>query len=289
MSRREGSTVYKSSGREPSTGTTLRDRLYRVVFESDTRAGRTFDITLLIAILLSVSVILLDSVQSIRAQWAPVLTAFEWFFTLLFTAEYALRLFCSPNRGKYATSFFGVIDLLAILPTYVSLFLPGTHYLLVVRILRLLRIFRIFKLTHYLTEADVLMTALRSARPKITVFIWAVLTIVVIVGAAMYVVEGRERGFDNIPRSIYWAIVTLTTVGYGDMSPKTPLGQFLASVVMILGYGIIAVPTGIMSVEIGKASAIKKLRLPCPNCTAAVLDPEAVFCARCGADLDDEH
>lgn len=288
MSLRDSGTTYRSSGSNKRRSPTLKDRLYRVVFESDTPGGKRFDITLLIAILLSVAIILVDSVESVRAQYAQYLTGGEWFFTLLFTAEYALRLYCSPNRLKYATSFFGIIDLLAILPTYLGLVFTGMHYLLVVRILRLLRIFRILKLKNYLTEADVLMTALRSSRPKITVFIWAVVTIVVIVGATMYVIEGQERGFDNIPKSIYWAIVTLTTVGYGDMSPKSPLGQFFACIVMLLGYAIIAVPTGIVTVELTHAARSKQRRLPCPNCAAAVLDPEAVFCARCGADLDDE-
>jgi voltage-gated potassium channel len=290
MNLRDSPTIYRSSGGRSSRGNTLRDRLYRVVFESDTTAGRTFDVSLLVAILLSVSVILIDSVAPLRLQYGPQLAIAEWFFTGLFTVEYLLRMYCSPNRFRYATSFFGIIDLLAIAPTYISLLLPGMHYLLVVRILRMLRIFRIFKLTKYLAEADVLASALRASRPKITVFIWAVLTIVVIVGALMYVVEGQRNGFDSIPRSIYWAIVTLTTVGYGDMSPQTPLGQLLASVVMILGYGIIAVPTGIMSVELRQAVArSQQRRLPCPNCASPVIDPKALFCCRCGADLDDEH
>ena len=268
----------------PSTG--RRARLHEIIFEADTRAGRLFDLALIWLILLSVATVILESVQGVRAQYGKLLYALEWLFTLLFTVEYVLRLLSVRRPLRYATSFFGVVDLLAIIPTYLSIFVPGSQYLLVIRILRLLRIFRLLKLSEYVAEADTLRLALRASRRKISVFISAVVLLVVIIGALMYVVEGEEHGFTSIPISIYWAIVTLTTVGYGDLSPRTPFGQILASIVMVIGYGIIAVPTGIVTVELAQAARQRKIiRQSCPSCGAEGHDPDAVFCKYCGASL----
>ncbi len=238
---------------EERPDTRRRARLHEVIFESDTPAGRYFDLALIWLILLSVATVVLESVREVRELYGPQLYALEWVFTLLFTVEYFLRLLSVRRPLRYATSFFGIVDLFAIIPTYLSILVPGSQYLLVIRILRLLRVFRLLKLSEYVAEADTLRLALRASRRKISVFISAVVLLVVIIGALMYVIEGEVNGFTSIPRSIYWAIVTLTTVGYGDLSPKTSLGQMLASVVMVIGYGIIAVPTGIVSVELAHA------------------------------------
>jgi len=263
-----------------------RARLHEIIFEADTRAGRLFDLTLIWLILLSVATVILESVRSVRAQYGDLLYTLEWVFTLLFTVEYVLRLTSVRHPLRYATSFFGVVDLLAIIPTYLSIFLPGSQYLLVIRILRLLRVFRLLKLSEYVAEADTLRLALRASRRKISVFISAVVLLVVIIGALMYVIEGEEHGFTSIPTSIYWAIVTLTTVGYGDLSPRTPFGQMLASVVMVLGYGIIAVPTGIVTVELAQAARQRRVTTQaCPSCGAQGHDLDAVYCKYCGANL----
>src|SRR5918993_171404 len=255
--------------RVPATerpATRRRARLHQVIFESDTAAGRDFDLALIWLILLSVATVILESVRSVRVRYGDLLFALEWFFTLLFTAEYVLRLVSVRRPLRYATSFFGVVDLLAIIPTYLSIFVPGSQYLLVIRILRLLRVFRLLKLSEYVAEADTLRLALRASRRKISVFLSAVMLLVVIIGALMYVIEGEEHGFTSIPISIYWAIVTLTTVGFGDLSPRTALGQMLASFVMIIGYGIIAVPTGIVSVEL--AHAVRQQTVATQVCSA---------------------
>jgi voltage-gated potassium channel len=257
-----------------------------VIFEAETPAGRAFDITLIISILLSITAVMLESVRGIRAVYGSLLYDIEWFFTALFALEYVLRLISVRRPFRYATSFFGLVDLLAILPTFLSLLLPGTQYLFTVRVLRLLRIFRILKLTEYLSEASVIINALRASQRKIIVFILSVITVVVIIGSLMYIVEGEENGFTSIPTSIYWAIVTLTTVGFGDITPHTPLGKALASVVMIMGYGIIAVPTGIVTAELTNAGARKRVsNQACPNCSAEGHDPDAVHCKYCGAHL----
>ena len=263
-----------------------RARLHRIVFESDTVAGRAFDIVLIALILVSVAAVSLETVGGLPAGVYHALRAAEWTLTLVFTAEYVSRLIAVRRPLGYAMSFFGVVDLLAILPTYVSLVYPGAQVLLVVRILRLLRVFRVLKLTRFLTEARVLGRALRASSRKIVVFMLGVSTLVVVIGALMYVVEGAEHGFTSIPRSMYWAVVTLTTVGYGDISPKTGLGQALASLVMILGYGIIAVPTGIVTAELtggGRDAAVSGQA--CPACGAEGHDVDARFCRRCGAEL----
>ncbi len=259
--------------------------LHEVIFEADTPLGKGFDVLLIVSILASVVAVMLDSIGVVRSNYGLLLYGIEWFFTLLFTVEYILRLLCVGKPIKYALSFYGIVDLLAIVPTYLSFFLPGSQYLLVIRILRILRIFRILKLVAYLGEARLLMQALRASSRKITVFLFTVLTLVVIFGSLMYVVEGEARGFTSIPRSIYWAIVTLTTVGYGDISPQTNLGQALASMVMILGYSIIAVPTGIVTVEMSQTFRQKVSTQACPECSAEGHDVDARHCKFCGAAL----
>lgn len=271
---------------EERPSTKRRARLHEIIFESDTRAGRYFDLALIWLILLSVATVILESVREVRAEYGPLLYSLEWLFTLLFTVEYFLRLLSVRRPLRYATSFFGIVDLLAIIPTYLSVLVPGSQYLLVIRILRLLRVFRLLKLSEYVAEADTLRGALRASRRKISVFISAVVLLVVIIGALMYVIEGEANGFTSIPRSIYWAIVTLTTVGYGDLSPRTSLGQILASVVMVIGYGIIAVPTGIVTVELAQAGRRKQVSgQTCPSCSAEGHDPDAIYCKYCGARL----
>ncbi|HKJ04541.1 MAG TPA: ion transporter [Geopsychrobacteraceae bacterium] len=259
--------------------------LHEVIFEADTPVGKSFDVLLIVCILASVVAVMLDSIGAVRLQFGTLLYGIEWFFTVLFTVEYLMRLACVGRPLKYATSFYGVVDLLAIIPTYLSLMLPGSQYLLVIRILRILRIFRILKLVTYLSEARLLMQALRSSGRKISVFLFTVLTLVVIFGSLMYVIEGPENGFTSIPRSIYWAIVTLTTVGYGQVAPQTPFGQFLASIVMIMGYGIIAVPTGIVTVEMSQAFTRKISTQSCPECSAEGHDVDASHCKFCGSLL----
>lgn len=263
----------------------LRQRIGHVIFDTNTPAARAFDVVLLWAILISVLLVVLETVASVRVVAGGALRTAEWVFTGLFTAEYLLRIYSAGRRRRYVTSFYGIIDLLAILPTYLSLFVVGTQYFAILRALRLLRVFRVFKLSRHLGEAGILMTALRASREKITVFLTAVLTLVLVIGALMYAVEGPEHGFANIPVGIYWAIVTLTTVGYGDVVPQTTFGKALSGLVMIVGYGIIAVPTGIVTTELSRASSrIAELR-PCPSCGTQRHEPDAAFCRRCGTAL----
>lgn len=264
----------------------LRLFLHEVIFEADTFSGKLFDIGLIISILLSVFVVMLDSISSLHARHGNLFYILEWIFTLLFTLEYLVRLVIVKNSWYYARSFFGIVDLLAILPTYVSLLFPGTQYLIVIRLLRVLRIFRVLKLAKYLSEASLLMQALRASRRKITVFLFAVLTLVIIFGSLIYLIEGEENGFTSIPRSIYWAIVTMTTVGYGDISPKTGIGQAFSAIIMIMGYGIIAVPTGIVTVEFANVArrSISNTQ-SCPHCSAEGHDDDARYCKYCGAKL----
>jgi voltage-gated potassium channel len=263
----------------------LRARLHEIIFEADTPAGKLFDVLLIGSIIVSVSMVMLDSVNSIQARWGRLLYLGEWFFTILFTFEYLLRLYCVRRPTAYATSFFGTVDLLAVLPTYLSIFFPGTQYLLVIRILRVLRIFRVLKLVQYLGEARLLSHALRASRRKITVFLFAVLTLVVIFGSLMYLIEDPESGFTSIPQSIYWTIVTLTTVGYGDISPQTGLGQTIAAMIMIIGYGIIAVPTGIVTAELSQTYKKSVSTQACLECGAEGHDSDAKFCKFCGSRL----
>jgi voltage-gated potassium channel len=263
----------------------LRVRWRHIIFGTDTPAGQRFDQWLLVAILASVVAVMLESVQSIGDLWGRELRLVEWFFTLLFTVEYAVRLWVSEKPARYARSFFGVVDLLAILPTYLSLFIPGAHYLLTMRALRILRLFRVMKIVPLMNEAGFLVHALLRARRKIGVFLFGVLVVMLIFGSIMYVVEGPAHGFTSIPRSIYWAIVTITTVGYGDISPGTPLGQAIASLAMITGYAIIAVPTGIVTAEISQAVVRRRFERECPACHLHEHDEDAGFCRRCGHQL----
>ncbi|MBD3374256.1 ion transporter [candidate division KSB1 bacterium] len=269
--------------------TTLKKRLYQIIFKADTFGGKLFDIVLIISIISSVCVVMLLSVNSVRNAYGNLLYTFEWFFTILFTIEYITRLYSSPSTWKYVKSFYGLVDLLAIIPTFLDFLWPGTHYLLVIRVLRVLRIFRIMKLATYLGEANMLLLALRNSRRKVIVFFLTVLTLVVILGSLMYLIEGESHGFTSIPKSVYWAIVTLTTVGYGDISPKTEVGQALASFIMILGYSILAVPTGIVTVELGQAmEKERKKGIPssCVNCNETDHDRDAQYCKRCGYQLN---
>ncbi len=261
-----------------------RHRLYEIIFEAETVGGKTFDVLLLTTIVLSVAVVMLESVKSVRAEYGMLLLQAEWAFTILFTIEYMLRLISVRRPLRYAKSFFGIIDLLAIIPAYATLFLPGVQYLLAIRILRLLRVFRILKLAEFVSEAEVISGALKASVKKISVFLLAVLALVTIIGSIMYVIEGEPHGFNDIPTSIYWAIVTLTTVGYGDLSPQTPLGKAFASLVMIMGYAIIAVPTGIVTVELSRSNRKISTQV-CPECHTQDHDADAVFCKYCASRL----
>ena len=261
-------------------------RLHEIIFEADTPMGKLFDVVLIWAIILSVAIVFLESMAEVRQSFGSVLIAMEWAFTLLFSLEYALRLMAVKKPLRYAFSFYGLVDLLAILPSYLSLFIPGTRYLLVIRILRLLRIFRIFKLTSYIGEAHVINDALKASSKKILVFLLTIISLVIILGSLMYVIEGEKNGFSDIPTSIYWAIVTITTVGYGDISPHTALGKFLAAAVMIIGYAVIAVPTGIITAEFARApKIISKNTKSCSTCSTEEHDDNATFCKICGNKL----
>jgi voltage-gated potassium channel len=264
---------------------TTRAKLHEIIFEADTPAGKAFDLALLLLIILSVIAVMLESTNTIEGRFGSQLRTFEWIVTILFTIEYLLRLYCVGKPARYARSFFGIVDLLAILPTYLSVLIPGAQSLLVIRALRLLRVFRVLKLAHFVGEASELSAALRASARKIIVFLGTVLTIVVIVGSMMYLIEGQENGFTSIPVSIYWAIVTMTTVGYGDIAPQTALGKILASAIMILGYGIIAVPTGIVSVELAGVTRRRITTQACPECGAGGHDGDAVHCKYCGAKI----
>jgi len=268
----------------PQTGA-WRTRWHEIIFEADTPAGKRFDVVLLGLILLSVLAVCLESVPSIRNTYGSGLRVVEWALTGLFTAEYVARLATVRRPLRYMASFYGLVDLLAILPTYLSLLVPGSQSLLVIRALRLLRVFRILKLAHFVGEARLLGAAMRASTRKIIVFLAVVATTVLIAGALMYVVEGEKHGFTSIPTGIYWAIVTMSTVGYGDIVPHTGLGRCIASALMVLGYAIIAVPTGIVTVELGAAAKRATNTQSCPNCGADAHDNDARFCKRCGAKL----
>lgn len=264
-----------------------RNKLHTIIFEADTKAGKIFDILLIYAILLSVITVMLDSVVSFKESYGVYLYYLEWLFTLLFSLEYLLRLSSIGKPFKYATSFFGIVDLLSVIPTYLSVIFSGAQALIVIRILRVLRIFRVLKLVKYLGEADILLKAIINSRRKITVFMLSVITLVIIFGAIMYLVESQESGFNSIPHSIYWAIVTLTTVGYGDIAPQTDLGRLISSFVMILGYSILAVPTGIITSEI-LFSSKKNMAVStqaCPQCSLDGHDSDALYCKYCGSKL----
>jgi voltage-gated potassium channel len=272
-------------GRETADPDSLRERVWQVIFGYETPAGRAFDVVLLVLIVSSVLCVMLETVHWVHEDYGIELLIAEWVFTLLFTAEYVVRLAVSRRPARYARSFFGLVDLLSILPTYVSVLLPGTQSLLVIRAIRLLRIFRVLKLSRYLGEANVLATALRASGYKVTVFLGTVMVLITIVGTLMYLIEGAENGFTSIPRSLYWAIVTMTTVGYGDIAPGTTVGQILAGAVMLIGYSIIAVPTGIVSAEMVHAA---RPRMTCPGCSQTIQEPAARYCHRCGESLHGE-
>ena len=263
-----------------------RQRLYIIIFETSTPAAQRFDNWLLVTILASLVVVMLDSIEHFHEQYAGLFSALEWGFTALFAIEYGLRLYCSPKPLRYAFSFFGLVDLLAVLPAILALLFADAQYLMIVRVIRMIRVFRVLKLRQYLTQANFLLVALRGSKQKIIVFLVSVSTLVTVYGALMYVIEGPANGFTSIPTSIYWAVVTLTTVGFGDITPQTPIGQMLATLVMITGYSIIAVPTGIFTAEL--ANAMRQdglLEHDCPHCRKNRHEHSAAFCSRCGSPL----
>jgi voltage-gated potassium channel len=269
---------------KPSAGWRL--RLYTVIFEADTRAGRLFDQCLIVVILVSVAAVVIDSVQGLGDDYSSAFSAMEWLFTIAFTLEYLARLACVHYPLRYARSFFGVIDLLALLPTYIALLAPEMHALIDVRVLRLLRVFRVFKLTAYVVEYQSLGRALAASQRKILVFLSAVMMIVLVMGTVMYVVEGPANGFTSIPTSVYWAITTMTTVGYGDITPKTDLGRLIASMMMLLGWGTLAVPTGIVTAEMSAARFPKPTGTrTCHECLSEGHTTDAAFCTHCGSPL----
>jgi voltage-gated potassium channel len=263
-----------------------RAKVHEIIFEADTRAGKLFDVILMISIVISVAVVMLDSIASFRAEYHSLFLYLEYFFTALFTLEYILRIYSIKKPKNYIFSFFGIIDLLSVLPTYLTVLLPGAQSLLIIRIFRLLRVFRVLKLTRYHHASYYLIRSLQVSRHKIFVFLATVFIIVVIVGALMHLIEGPESGFVDIPTSIYWAVVTMTTVGYGDIAPATGLGQFLASLLMIIGYAIIAVPTGIITVGMAKEQLSNfDNTISCPNCSREGHEEHASFCKYCGHKL----
>jgi len=275
-------------------GPEWRGRLFDIIFETDTHRGaRAFDLVLIVIILASVIVVMLDSVETIAASHHQLLYVLEWIFTVLFTIEYAARLASVQSKRRYALSFFGIIDLLAIIPTYLSLLLPGSEYLAIIRVLRVLRVFRVLKLVRYLGEARILARAMAASRYRIIVFLITVVTMVVVLGSFMYLIEGEDAGFTSIPAAVYWAVVTLTTVGFGDITPNTAVGQFLASVIMLMGYGMIAVPTGIVSVELAYAAHAagttggtpESRDNVCTACRTGGHDSDARFCKKCGGTV----
>ncbi len=285
----QGKQNLKKNGNGSNGKYTLKDIIGDIIFRHDTPESKAFDVVLLVMIVLSIIVVMLESVEALDRRFHTLFWALEWILTILFTIEYALRLYTADRRWAYVRSFYGIIDLVSIIPTYLTLFALSTQYLATVRILRLLRIFRIFKLTQFLGESRQLVSALKASRPKITVFLVTVLSCSVVIGAIMYMVESDEAGFTSIPRSIYWAIVTLTTVGYGDIAPQTTLGQFFAALVMIMGYGVIAVPTGIVTAEIAntaRAEIEKQEIISCPFCDTDGLDEGDNYCRHCGSELD---
>ncbi len=265
----------------------LKHHLYVIIFGTHTPAGRAFDISLIVAILASLLVLILESIPNVMTEWSQELRYIEYSFTALFTIEYLLRLYCSPKPKSYATSFYGIVDLLAILPTYLAIFFPGASFMGVVRLLRVMRIFRILKLVRYLQDSNILLRSLLMAKRKILIFFSTVGILVIILGSIIYVIEGPKHGFTSIPQSIYWAIVTITTVGYGDLVPQTGVGKAIASITMLLGYSILAVPTGIITAELNQEMNSHKSLVKCPNCSKSGHESDAIHCKYCGSELAD--
>ncbi len=267
----------------------LKERLYSTIFGHDTPEGKLFDMVLIYTILISVVVVVLDSVSYLSGQYSVYFRALEWTLTIFFTIEYGLRIYCSPNRWRYIFSYYGIVDLLAIIPSYLSLFVSGVSYLLIIRLLRVLRIFRVLKLVRYLSEMNVLARSLLSSRRKILIFFTAVLVLATIFGSLMFMIEGPENGFTSIPKSIYWTIVTITTVGYGDITPQTVFGQIIAALVMLTGYSIIAVPTGIFTAQMSQEIMRQRQSSVCQNCERSGHEEDAKYCKHCGVDLPQEE
>ena len=267
---------------------TIKEKIFDIIYLSDTPAGKWFDLVLIFTILISVLVVMLDSVADLNLKYGHWFYIMEWTFTIVFTIEYGLRIYSVKNPVRYIFSFFGIVDLLAIVPAYFVLIFSGAQYMMVIRGLRILRIFRILKLTHYLGEADLLIKSLSGAKHKVLVFLFFMLTVVTIFGSLMFIIEGPEHGFDSIPQGVYWAVVTVTTVGYGDIIPMTPLGKGLASMMVIIGYSIIAIPTGIFTAELSKQIKTNRVKKgpECQVCNHHSLDPKAKFCSECGAELE---
>jgi voltage-gated potassium channel len=263
-----------------------RQRLYIIIFFTNTPSGQRFDRYLLLAIMTSLVVVMLDSIEAVKYSYGDLLLALEWFFTAMFAIEYALRIYISPKPREYIFSFYGLIDLLAVVPAFIALIYADAQYLMIIRVIRMLRVFRVLKLSPYLSQANFLLTALRGSKQKIIVFFACIATMVTVFGTLMYVIEGPAHGFTSIPKGIYWAVVTLTTVGFGDIVPKTPLGQALSTLVMITGYSIIAVPTGIFTAELANAMRTEgQTQHPCPSCNKPQHEVSAAFCSRCGHSL----
>ncbi|MGZ9898734.1 ion transporter [Shewanella gaetbuli] len=264
----------------------LKQRLRTIIFGTDTPAGKAFDISLMVAIVASIVLISLDTIGSLSDAYGEYFIIGEWFFTILFTIEYLLRLYCSQNRLHYARSFFGVVDLLSILPSYLALIFPAANFALAIRVLRLFRVFRVLKLLRFLADGNLLLKAMMQSSRKVFVFFFSVTLIILVLSVVMYVIEGPQNGFSSIPKSMYWTIVTITTVGYGDITPQTPLGQIIASLTMLIGYSIIAIPTGILTAEISHEMVkVRDLR-KCSNCGKKGHDNDAQFCNHCGSELE---
>ncbi|MCK8046006.1 MULTISPECIES: ion transporter [Shewanella] len=273
---------------EKETESPFKLKLRRIIFGTDTPAGRYFDLSLMLCIVISVTLVFLDTVARVHERYGDIIVMLEWGFTVIFTIEYLLRLYCSAKPLSYAKSFYGVVDLLSVLPTYLALLFPGANFTMVIRILRLFRIFRVLKLLRYLSEGNLLLRAMLQSGRKVFIFFFSVSLIVVVLSAVMYVVEGPENGFTSIPKSIYWTIVTITTVGYGDITPGTPLGQAIAAFTMLLGYSIIAIPTGILTAEISQEIGRTRDLRRCSNCLKVGHENDALYCNHCGSELESE-
>ncbi|WP_443147281.1 ion transporter [Photobacterium sp. MCCC 1A19761] len=275
-------------GRRPVETLTRKQKLFEIIFGTQTKAGQYFDIALILAILCSELILILTSMQSVSAPYGDSLLALEWVFTALFTIEYGLRLYCSPKPWAYARSFYGIIDLLAVLPSYLAFLFPGSNYLLIIRLIRVMRIFRILKLARFLKDSNILLRSLIMAQRKILVFFSSLAILVTVLGSLLFIIEGPEHGFTNIPAGIYWAIVTITTVGYGDIVPHTALGKALAAFTMLLGYSIIAVPTGIITAELSQEMRTQRSLIRCTNCSASGHETDAHYCRKCGTELPEQ-